>query len=340
MARVFALALTLVVLAGLPAEAASTWTKLLTIPGEVQAMAPAPSSGVYVATSPIDSGASGVLYRYESDGSVAWKKTLGTGGFFITGLASDSAGNAYVAYRVTTPEAGKGYPYRLQRVTKTGTLGWLKTWYDDDMSLTGGLVAVAGSTVYVAQRDTATGDSAVRRFKTSTGASSKTWTLSGSKKPAGRPTDLVAYSGSLYLLDVSGALFRLRSDGTVQWKKQLPGKPDGDLGCCDVRVRRYSLTGSQKWDKAGPSAGSSAFAVAVSGSDTIAVGAKWVNDNVKSQIVVTRMDASGKVKGSVKAGTKEIDSPGVAIVSGGYVYVGGYAWAGPNRPVVLRVKKP
>ncbi len=234
MSRAVALALMLVVFAGLPAEAASTWTKLLTTPGEAQAMAPAPGGGVYVATSPIDSGATAVLYRYKSDGSVAWKKVLGTGGVFIRGLASDSSGNAYVAYMVSTQDGSKGYPYRLQRVTKTGTLGWVTTWYDDDMSLTGDLVALSGSTLYVAERDAATGSSTIRRFKTSTGKSSSAWKLSGAKKPADRPVDLVVHAGALYLLDISGGLFRIRSDGTVQWKKQLPGTPDGG-GASDGR---------------------------------------------------------------------------------------------------------
>lgn len=112
-------------------------------------------------------------------------------------------------------------------------------------------------------------------------------------------------------------------------------------GCCDARIRRYSLSGTPKWDKAAPSAGGSSVAIAVAGGDTFAVGSKWVNDTVRAQIVVTRMDANGKVKASVKAGTKEIDSPSVALVSGSFVYVGGYAWTSPaNRPIVLRVKRP
>ncbi|MBX3029519.1 MAG: PQQ-like beta-propeller repeat protein [Chloroflexi bacterium] len=360
MSRVFVLALTLVMLAGLPAEAASTWTKLLTTPGEVQRMAPAPGNGVYVATSPTNSGATAVLYRYKSDGKVSWKVTLGTGGVYITGLASDASGNAYVMSWSTTRDGDKGYPYRLQHVKKDGKLGWLKTWYDDDLSLSGGPVALSGNMLLVAQRDAATGNSTIRRFKKSNGAASSTWTLSGSKKPASWLSDLVVHAGSAYMLDVSGRLFRLRTDGTVQWMKQLPGTPGGGAylvtgnlavnakgisvgyneGCCDAYVRRYTLSGTQKWSKRAPNVGGSALSVTVAGANTFTATSKWVSDAKRSQIIVTRMDANGKVKGSVKAGTKETDSPSFALASGGYVYVGGYAWTSPNRPLVVRVKKP
>ncbi|MCY7417132.1 MAG: hypothetical protein LH650_01305 [Chloroflexi bacterium] len=351
--RLLVLAASLVLLAGVPAQAANTWTKILPTFGETQGVAAAPDGGVYVATSRTDLGAVATLFSYRNSGSLAWSTVLGASQTYVRDLASDSSGNAYVAMYVAVPDAD-GYLYRIQQVKKTGALGWVKKWHDADASLQGDVLSVTGGKVILVERDASSGITTVRKLSTTNGASSGSWSLSVGQGPTDSPVDVIGSTSATTILDKSGGLFRLRSNGTVQWKKQLPGTAyRGDLGVdssgitvgyvkgFDARVRRYSLSGTQKWDKRMPGDGGSRNAATAAGGTSFTAAAKYVNDTVRTQIVVGRLDAAGKLKGQVVVGTSRIDQGDFILLSGDYLYIGGYQWASPtNKPILIRVNKP
>ena len=111
-------------------------------------------------------------------------------------------------------------------------------------------------------------------------------------------------------------------------------------GFLDLRLRRYGFDGSKKWDKDVPASGTNSSAATAAGGSTWAADVEYLNDRVRSQVVIVRFDATGKVKAKVKVGTKYQDSANVLLVSGDFLYIAGYAWAAPNQPILLRIKKP
>ncbi|MFN8138132.1 MAG: hypothetical protein U0R79_11305, partial [Propionicimonas sp.] len=294
-----------------PTQAASgTWAKQLPVSNEAQGLAAAPNGGAYVASSPTTFSGAANLFAYTSSGAQQWSVQLAAAGAQVVGLVSDPAGNAYVALAFGISDAD-GYPYTVQQVKKNGTLGWAATWHDADASLTGDAMAFFGGRVHVAQRDTATGDTLIRRFTVADGLPDTSWTLGSAQGPAARPIDLAVTANGAFLLDTSGKLIALKSDGSFRWSKQVPGKIDRGVGMAvdttgisveyekdflDLRLRRYTLAGVQKWDKDVPGSGTNLSTVAAAAGTTWAAGTVYPNDLVKAQIVVYRFDAAGKMR--------------------------------------------
>lgn len=346
------LAAGLLILAGtLPAQAGGNWIKTIARTGEAQGIAAAPNGDFYVADGPTDTGATAYLSRYTATGGKAWEKSLASGPTFIRGITSDPNGNAYVVlYGIgSTPD---GYPYTVQQVKPNGTLGWSQTWHDADASLTGDVVATRSGIVFVAERDTTSGTTTIRRFKASDGEDLEDWTLSGPKAPIDAPVQLLTTAQGTYLLDNSGTLLRLKSNGTIQWKAGVPGDADrGSMGVdgaglsvaydadsTDLRVRRFSLTGVKQWDKAVPGAASTLSTATSFNGQTYTAGSPWTNDTVRGQVLIAHLDKNGKVVGKVMIGTPQIDSTAYLLPRGDQMFIAGFQWA--NHPLLARVKLP
>ena len=345
------LAAALLIAAALPTQAGSNWIKTFDRIGEAQGLAAAPNGGFYVGDSRTDTGAAATISRYTATGGKTWATSLGTGGVFIRGVASDPTGNAYVTLYRSTPTVD-GYQYQVQQVKPNGTLGWSRTWFDSDASLVGQVIAARGGVVYVAERDTSTTTTTIRRFATADGTPDDAWTLTGPTAPADRPTQLVMSAQGTYLLDRSGVLLRLKANGSIQWRKSVPGPTDrGSMGVdaaglsvaydedfADLRVRRFSLAGVKKWDKPVPWSGGTLPTATSAGGQTYTIGTPWVNDSVQNQLLIAHLDANGKVVGKVTIGTPKPDAGWFMLPVGDHVFVAGYDWT--NNPLIARAKLP
>jgi len=342
----------LIASAAIPAQAATTRSKILPQESKAQGVAAAPDGGAYVVASPTYGPGTAVLVRYSKTGSKQWSKSLGDTDTQALGLVSDTSGNAYVQLYHRTRDT-EGIPHIVQQVTKSGALGWTATWHHDYAAI-GDAIALYSGRVYVAQFDQGVADTNVRSFRTSDGKASPVVTLPWGTGLTDRPVDLAVTSSGMFLLGTNGQLLALKLDGTVRWSKQLPGQLEIGAGLAAdsagfsvaysvdryvLHVRRYSLSGSQKWDKVVPDL-HWITSLTTSGGNTYVAYSKRVNDKVKSQVVVTRYDKNGVKKASVTAGTNYDDTAWFVLVSGSSVYVAGYAWTVPEKPLIIRMQRP
>lgn len=350
------LAAGLLILAGaLPAQAQTDWITTIPRTAEARGLAAAPNGDIYLADSPSETGdtdAPATISRYRASGQKVWAKTLASDHKVIESLASDANGNAYVTLwsSVSTPN---GWPYTLQQIKPNGSLGWHKTWYDASHYLFGHAVATRSGTVYVGEFTAAAGTMGVRRYAIADGKAKPAWSFLTFQAPADSPIQMTATAQGLFVLEEQGNLVRLTWDGAVQWKKTIPGWPDrgsmgvdstglsiayDDTGNGDLRIRRLSLAGAKLWDKPVPGAASRVSVGTALDGLTFTVGTPDGGDAVKAQLLISRLDKTGTVKGQATIGTPGADSAAYLLARGDQLFIAGAD--GTPDPLLARVKQP
>ncbi len=366
LSRAVVLALSLVLLVASQGSAASTWSRLLADWGSVTGAAPGPSSGLYAATFTYASGKYRArIYRLARDGSTVWTRQLSAAEYIdagqVMGLVSDGSG-VYVSYRVKSwPEP---LQYQVRKYDPAGKLTWKAAW-SGVVEGEGGLIGVAGGTVYVAYHDDLGHRDLIRRYATDTGDQKPTLELALDARLYQKTlSGFVATSGGLYLAS-PGALWdedkiylrKVALDGTTRWSSTISRTGDDlEVGTLSVdnsslvlaysvvstdiiRLVRYSLGGTKRWTAKAP--GTYTPTGATSGS--AAYSATMHNTNTKSaQTIVARYSSSGAVTQRREVGTSGSDLVSQIVVSGGYLYLLGSTTTGgsDHRPLVMRVAAP
>ena len=193
------------------------------------------SDNIYLAGSTVSEGAGlsdFFLAKYNTSGTIQWQRILGgAGADDAQAVATDSAGNVYIAGYSTSSGAGS-YDFLFAKYNSSGTIQWQRTLGGTDMEFCRGLTIDSSDNIYLSgETDPGAGggdDFLVAKYNSS-GTIQWQRTLGGSGTDDGHGI-VVDSSDNVYVFGDSNSegegsddfvIAKYNSSGTIQWQRIL-----------------------------------------------------------------------------------------------------------------------